>query len=91
MEQVVGLVHITSTMQTQVPQSGPEAGVYLAAIEERLAKQLHEVSREVDRAEFFDDEQRAEVYAILEALHSDGRAHRQAISLISRTPETGDA
>ena len=41
--------------------------------------------------EFFDDEERAEVYAILEALHSDGRAHRQAIRLISRAPEAGDA
>ena len=78
-----------STMPQPAQPSNSAEGVYLSALEDRLADQLSQASQEVDRAECFDDEQRAEVYAILEALHSDTRAHRRAIHLLS--PGAGGA
>jgi hypothetical protein len=79
-------------MQLPTPQPDGGKGVYLAAaLEDRLARQLSETSREIDRAECFDPEQRAEVYAIMEALQTDARAHRRAIRLLSGLASQGDA
>ena len=51
--------------------SGPE-GVYLIAdLEERLVKGLIETADEVAHVECFDDEQRSEVYTILQAMRND--------------------
>ena len=71
-------------MRIPVPQTDHNHGVYhAAALEDQLARQLREVSAEVDRSECFDADERAEVYAIIEALQTDTRAHRKAIRLMT--------
>ena len=47
----------------------------VAELETQYAAVLGETAREVARVECFDDEQRAEVYAILEALRADAQQH----------------
>ena len=56
----------------------------LSGIEHQLASALMETAEEFRRAECFDDEQRAEVYAILEALRGDTDAHRAMVDLLAR-------
>ena len=64
----------------------------LVGIERQLASTLSAASDEIAHSECLDVEQRAEVYAILEAIQADSEAHRKAISLIChRIAETGDA
>lgn len=56
-----------------------------AEVEQRLAAELDAASDEVARAECFDPEQRAEVYAILAALRDESHLHRdQAANLAGR-------
>ena len=52
-----------------------------AKMEDCLARSLSETANEVSRAECFDAEQRAEVYAILDALKQDMRTHRRSVGL----------
>ncbi|MCD6364446.1 MAG: hypothetical protein J7M14_01085, partial [Planctomycetes bacterium] len=52
-----------------------------ADVEARLAASLSETAGEVARSECFDDEQRAEVYVILDALRSDSKAHRETVGV----------
>jgi hypothetical protein len=54
----------------------------MAKLEEYLATTLHEAADEVARVECFDDEQRSEIYAILETLKSDTQVHRAAVKLL---------
>ena len=74
-------------------QSGIQGSVRaLAGVESQLAATLSAASDEVAHSECLDVEQRAEVYAILEAILADSEVHREAISLIShRLTEAGDA
>jgi|GEM_PF-1840559 len=55
----------------------------IAAMERRLASTLGRTRDEVSRADCFDSEQRAEVYAILEALQADTEAHKRTIKFLT--------
>lgn len=46
-----------------------------ADLEKKLASTLRQTTQEISRMEGLDDEQRAEVYAILETLTSDTKVH----------------
>ena len=59
-----------------VPSKAPESA---RSAEEKLAISLGTTKRELAHAECFDDEQRAEVYTILETLESDGNAHMRIV------------
>ncbi len=67
---------------TQLQFSGDVS--LLAGIEHQLAAVLVETADEVKHVECFDDEQRAEVYAILQALRIDTEAHRAMVELLTR-------
>jgi len=64
----------------------------LAEVEDRLAAALKETAGDVARSECFDTEQRAEVYAILDAMRSDSEVHRASIGkwVNDRTGEVTD-
>ena len=51
----------------------------LAEVEDQLAAVLCETAGDVARSQCFDREQRAEVYAIIDAMRSDVEAHRQSV------------
>jgi len=51
----------------------------LAEVEESLAVVLKETAGDVARSECFDPEQRAEIYAILDAMRSDVDVHRESV------------
>jgi len=63
----------------------------LAGLENGLAAALTQTAEEVKRVECFDDEQRAEVYAILQALRTDTEAHRGIVDLLVRQLKMGRA
>jgi hypothetical protein len=54
----------------------------LAGMESRLAVFVGQTRQDVAHAECFDDEQRAEVYAILEAIESDTNVHKKTIKFL---------
>ncbi len=56
------------------------------SLEEQLVVRLNKTSEEVARMESLDTEQRAEVYAILEALHADTKVHREMVEMLKNTP-----
>ena len=60
----------------------------LPGIEHQLASALVETADEIRYVECFDDEQRAEVYAILQALRTDTEAHRAMVDLLTRQLNT---
>lgn len=51
----------------------------VARIEEQLAHSLKQAAASVAHVDSFDEEQRAEVYAILKAMRDDSAAHRQVL------------
>ena len=51
----------------------------LVETEEKLALVLSETAGDVARSECLDIEQRAEVYAILDAMRSDVEVHRESV------------
>jgi len=53
-------------------------------VEDQLAAILTATSDEIAHSECLDSEQRAEVYAILDAIQADTKAHRKTITLLSR-------
>jgi len=64
----------------------------VAGVESQLADTLSATTDEIAHSECLSDEDRAEVYAILEAMRADTEAHRQQIKLLSRRlAESGDA
>lgn len=78
----------------------PRAGTHpnyqaVRQIEDGIARTLHQTADELAHAECFDEEQRAEVYAILQAIKTDTDNHRQAVELLSarlkQPGEMGDA
>lgn len=52
----------------------------LKHLEEQLALQLDQTAHEIEHMDCFDDEQRAEIYTILQALREDSQAHRHAVA-----------
>jgi len=54
----------------------------VASLEASLAEMLGKTAREVDHVECFDQEQRAEIYAILQALQSDTNVHRGMVETL---------
>ncbi|MCK4601656.1 MAG: hypothetical protein KAU28_04275 [Phycisphaerae bacterium] len=65
----------------------------MVKMEDQLAATLFEASDEIAHTECLDNEQRAEVYTILQALKSDTNSHRALIELLARkvTGESPDA
>jgi hypothetical protein len=55
----------------------------LSGVESRIAVCLDESADELAHAECFDLEQRAEIYAILEAIRTDSRNHRAMVELLA--------
>ena len=51
----------------------------VAGIEAQLAAKLAEAADEVAHTECFDQEQRAEIYTILQAMKADSEVHRQLV------------
>ena len=59
-------------------------------LEEELSAALKRTAEEMAHAECLDEEQRAEVYTILETLRSDTRTHRQVVGMwVSDRPQGG--
>lgn len=59
-----------------------------SSMESRIVQSLKESTNELAHAECFDEEQRAEIYTILDALRSDTEIHQQAIErLACRGPQ----
>lgn len=50
-----------------------------AALEEELSDALRRTAEEIAHAECLDEEQRAEVYTILDTLRADTRMHRRVV------------
>lgn len=68
------------------------SGIYvseLAGIEHQLASALTETTDEFKHVECFDNEQRAEIYTILQALRDDTEAHRAMVDLLAHQLKTG--
>ena len=58
-------------------QSGVCQGTFaMKALENGLAATLARTAQQIQHADCFDQEQRAEIYAILQALRTDTEAHR---------------
>ena len=55
-----------------------------ANIENQLVASLVETADELARNESLDNEQRAEVYAIIDAIRTDTEAHRAVVELLKR-------
>jgi hypothetical protein len=59
-------------------------------LEEELSAALKRTAEELAHAECLDEEQRAEVYTILETLRSDTKTHRQVVGMwVSDRPSGG--
>ena len=56
----------------------------ISGLEQQLAAKLAATADEVQHVECFDDEQRAEVFAILQALRTDTEAHRAMADLLAK-------
>lgn len=62
-----------TTMQGQLPEAD-FGGVI--GLEDQLAAALSKATTHMARLEYMDDEQRAEIYTILQAMQTDTEAHR---------------
>jgi len=64
----------------------------VVGMEARLADKLSEAADEVAHTECFDQEQRAEIYTILQAMKADAEAHRNIVGrwVNERTGEVHD-
>lgn len=74
------------------------AGTYLeadlsgwASFELRIGDALAQTSDELAHTECFDQEQRAEIYAILQAMRNDTTNHHQMVELLARKCKQGEA
>jgi hypothetical protein len=56
-----------------------DAPLKIARMEEELRDSLQRAAEEIAHAECLDEEQRAEVYTILDALRDDGQTHRRVV------------
>ena len=55
----------------------------VVSIEAQLAATLAEAAEEVAHMEFFDQEQRAEIYTILQAMRADSQVHQEVVGWVS--------
>ncbi len=69
-----------TSMEAQLHQDLSE----WANVESKISNSLTETTDELARAECFDQEQRAEIYAILQAIKNDTDNHRQMIELLAK-------
>ena len=63
--------------------AGPEDLSNIVELEEKLARALGRAWRDVAHIEWPDEEQRAEIYTILQALRDDSQVHREALTALS--------
>jgi hypothetical protein len=65
-------------LPSEKPPGGPSAKAPqdAADLEKKLARLLAETSEELEHIDSFDDEQRSELYTILQALREDNLAHQ---------------
>ena len=56
----------------------------MARLEEQLTFTLAEAADRIEHMDCFDQEQRAEIYTILEALRADTETHRARAALLAR-------
>ena len=63
----------------------------LAGVEGQVASTLTAASDEIAHSECFDPEDRAEIYAIIEAISADSKAHQQALLMLGRQLGEGHA
>ena len=54
------------------------------SVESKIAESLSDTSDELAHSECFDQEQRAEIYAILQAIKTDTENHRKTVQLLAR-------
>ena len=73
-----------------------DVGMYVAAdplgwadAESRIGDVLAQTSEELAHAECFNEEQRAEIYAILQALKTDTSNHRQIVEMLAQKLSQG--
>lgn len=71
-------------MATRMPADVHQTFQSLHGVESRIADHLRETADELAHAECFDEEQRAEIYAILQALQNDSENHRAMIELLGK-------
>lgn len=76
-----------SGIETRANQNIPD----LAGLEARIAEALDETADELAHAECFDQEQRAEIYAILQAIQNDASNHRALVDLLGAKMSQGSA
>ena len=69
-----------TSMEAQLHQDLSE----WANVESKISNSLTETTDELARSECFDQEQRAEIYAILQAIKNDTDNHRQMIELLAK-------
>ena len=70
--------------------SGLQAGfTRMASLEEGLAATLTRASDDLAHTERFDSEQRAEVYAIIEAIRANSQSHLAMVSRLAEQIRTG--
>jgi hypothetical protein len=71
-----------------VAMSSAETAVDIMSVtvglEQKLAHTLHKTAGEVSRLECLDEEQRAEVYAILGAIQNDTRIHCEVAAVLAK-------
>jgi len=61
----------------------------LTNAESNIANSLATAAEELSRTECFDNEQRAEIYAILGAIKTDSENHQRMIELVTGNPAEG--
>lgn len=67
------------------PRAGTTATYqHVQQAEDGIARTLTLTADELAHAECFDEEQRAEIYAILQAIKTDTETHRQAVELLAK-------
>lgn len=65
----------------------------MVGLEDQLAAALDRAANEMARLEYIDDEQRSEIYTILQAMQSDTQIHRNLVGrwVSDREQGRGDA
>lgn len=56
---------------------------HAAAMESSLLSQIHSVADDLQRVDCFDEEQRAEIHAILEAMKHDSESHSAIVQYLA--------
>jgi hypothetical protein len=78
-------------MMTDREYVSAEISLKAVRLEEELSDALTRTAEEIAHAECLDEEQRAEVYTILETLRSDTHTHRKVVGMWVANPPAGGA